>query len=211
MIIVGIASQKGGTGKSSIAIHLAVEAALTGKSVAIVDLDPQTSTMSWKDDRQSDDLLVVSLQPSRLPQFLKAAETNGADFVFLDSGPNAELTMCAADAAELLIIPVRPSIFDLKAISTTAKIVRTLGKPAAVVLNAVPTRSPLIVADATRAVATYKLATSPVVVHQRSVFGKAIAEGMVAREYEPGCKGADEITALYEWILNQLNQHQKPN
>jgi chromosome partitioning protein len=206
MKIVAFASQKGGSGKSTACIHLAVEAVRRGLGVAIADLDPQTSAMAWKDGREEDPA-VVSLQPTRLAQFLDAARKTGADYVFIDSAPNADTAIAVAEASDYVVIPCRPSILDLRAIATTARIVRLTAKPASVVLNCVPVRAPLIVADAREAVGKYGLPVAPVVIHQRSVFSKSMIDGKTASEYEHGCKGGEEISLLFDWLDKTVRSH----
>ena len=139
MKTIAIISQKGGAGKTTVAIHLAVAAEKRGMNTAIFDLDPQASAASWSDKRNSPSPAVVSAQAARLPSLLEQAAAQSADLVIIDSAPNADAaSLAAARAADLILIPCRPSAFDLNAIGTTLNLAAVAGKLAFVLLNAVP-------------------------------------------------------------------------
>ena len=142
MKIVAIISQKGGAGKTTLAVHLATAAALAGHTSAIIDLDPQATAASWGDRRTLGAPEVISGQAARLPALITSARQNGADFLVLDTAPNADqVVSLAARAADLVLIPCRAAAFDLEAIETTLMLAKAATKPAFVVLNAVPPRS----------------------------------------------------------------------
>src|ERR1035437_699763 len=141
MKTIAIISQKGGAGKTTLAIHLAVAAILAKKMTAIIDLDPQASATGWGDHRKSDEPAVVSAQPARLPQVLDAAREQGVALAVIDTAPHSESTaLAAARLSDLILIPCRPAILDLRAIHSTIDLAKLAGKPSAVVLNAVPPR-----------------------------------------------------------------------
>ena len=105
MRTIAIISQKGGAGKTTVAIHLAVAAELRGMKTALFDLDPQASASSWSDKRNSPSPAVVSAQAARLPGLLKQAEDQSAALVFIDSAPNADsASLAAASGADLILI-----------------------------------------------------------------------------------------------------------
>jgi chromosome partitioning protein len=206
MKTVAILSQKGGTGKTTLALHLAVEAERSGAATLIVDLDPQASASSWSDLRAQETPAVVSTQATRLSQVLTTAETHGATLILIDTAPHAEsAALAAARAADLIVIPCRPAILDLKAIGTTIDLVRIAGKPAVVVLNAVPPRGSLT-REAGEAVAGYGIPLSPVSLGHRSAFVHALTAGATAQEYEPRGKAAEEIRKLYTWICRHVRE-----
>lgn len=204
MKVIAIISQKGGAGKTTLALHLAVAAEEHGKSAAIVDLDPQASATSWGDSRAAETPAVVSAQASRLQKVLDAARAGGAAFVIIDTAPHSEsAALAAARAADFILIPCRPAILDLRAISNSIDLAKMAEKPAAVVLNAVPPRGS-IAQDAEQAVSGYGVPIAPIHIGQRAAFQHAITAGQAAQEYEPGGKAAEEITHLYEWISRQV-------
>src|SRR5438093_8619929 len=117
MHVIAVIAQKGGTGKTTMTLALAVAAQLAGKVAAVIDLDPQATASNWSDRRQADSPVVVSTQPARLPHVLKSAEESGAALVLIDTPPRAEqAALAAAKAADLILIPCRPAIYDLETI-----------------------------------------------------------------------------------------------
>ena len=103
MIIIAIIGQKGGTGKTTAATGLAVAAVNAGYQTAILDLDPQTNAANWRDRREAEGPAVESIQPSRLRHTLKAAESAGADFIFIDTpGKSDTAAVEAARVADLV-------------------------------------------------------------------------------------------------------------
>lgn len=205
MQTVAILSQKGGSGKTTLALHLAVAAERAGQLAAVIDLDPQASAAGWKDSRQSETPAVVSVPSTRLPQALQAARTGGADLALIDSAPHAgDVALAAAEAADFILIPCRPGILDLRAIRPTARIAKLAGKPTFVVLNAMPNRAPNVLADARAAVAVHGLEVAPVNLQQRAAYAHALTAGQTAQEYEPSGKAAEDIAALYEWMREHI-------
>jgi chromosome partitioning protein len=205
MKTVAIESQKGGTGKATTALNLAVAAEKAGQATVVIDLDPQASAAGWKDTRQAESPVVVAVPPARLPQALQAAQEGGATLALIDTAPHAEsASLAAAKAADLILIPCRPGILDLRAIGTTVEIAKLAGKPAFVVLNAIPPGATRLLADARAAVAVHGLAVAPIAIEQRAAFGHALTVGQTAQEFEPQGKAADEIAQLYDWLQAQL-------
>ena len=205
MKTVAILSQKGGTGKTTLAVHLALAAERRDVVVAVLDLDPQASAAEWKDSRDGETPSVTSIQSSRLGKALEVAESAGAALIVIDTAPHsADAAVAAAEATDLILIPCRAGILDLRAIATTARIVKVTGKPAFVVLNAIPPNSPRIVADAIAAVQQHGLPVAPVVIHQRSAYAHALTAGQSAEEYEPEGKAAEEIAELFKWLGSVL-------
>jgi chromosome partitioning protein len=204
MKTIAVLSQKGGAGKTTLAVHLAVAAGRAGYQAAIVDLDPQTSATGWKDSRAEETPVVVSAQAARLPQVLRAADEAGAALTLIDTAPQTESpSLAAARAADLILIPCRPAILDLRAISLTVDVAKLAGTPAVVVLNAVPPRGPLA-EEAEAAIAHYGLAVAPVRLGQRSAYVHALTVGQTAQEYEPSGKAAEEVTQLYMWTCQHV-------
>jgi chromosome partitioning protein len=205
MKTIAVISQKGGTGKTTLALHLAVAA---GDGAAIVDLDPQASATAWRDLRQAEEPAVVSVQPSRLAQTLETAKGAGAAFVIIDTAPHSEAgALAAARAADLILIPCRPALLDLRAISASADIVQLAkrGEAAAIVLNACPPRGSLP-DEAEGALSGYGVKSAPVRIGNRTAFVRALVEGLTAQEWEPEGKAAAEIDELYKWIRIQVNR-----
>jgi len=203
MIKVAVLSQKGGAGKTTIGLNLGIAAELDNKSAAIIDLDPQASITQWGDSREQETPVVVSAQAARLQNILKTCEDNGAGLVVIDTAPHAEQSaLAAARAADVVVIPCRPSIVDLRAISSTIDICRIADTPCFVVLNQTPSRGNLA-EDAAEALQELKVDVAPVQIGQRIAYIHAVTKGLGVMEYEPNGKAAEEIQALYSFILQK--------
>jgi chromosome partitioning protein len=206
MKTVAVLSQKGGSGKTTLALHLAVAAEIAGRPTAIIDLDPQCSAAGWKDSREADSPVVVSSPASRLQHVLEAAKKHGTALAIIDTAPHSEsAALAAARASDLVLIPCRPTILDLKAISTTVDLATLAQKEPRVILNAVPARGPLG-DEAYSAIQGYKVLVSPVRICQRAAFFHALTIGKTAQEYEPNGKAAGEIARLYKWTSKELSE-----
>jgi chromosome partitioning protein len=204
MKTIAILSQKGGAGKTTLAINLAVAVNLAKKKSVIIDIDPQVSATSWHDSRQLETPVVVSAQANRLKNMIEVAEESGADFVFIDTAPHSESSALASDRIDdFVLIPCRPAILDLRAIGSTINIVKLAGTKSAVVLTCVPPRGSLAYESA-NAVSSYDIALSPVRIGHRTAFIHSLTSGQAVQEYEPKGKATAEITALYKWILKQV-------
>ena len=210
MDVVAIVAQKGGTGKTTLAVSLAVAGMRAGRTVAIVDLDPQASACNWADRREAEFPVVVSTQPARLEHVLDAAREQGADLLVIDTPPRAEqAALAAAKAADLVLIPCRPAIYDLETVATTVDLIRFAGKKTtAVVLNGVPARGPKR-EQATEILESLGLTVCPVSFGQRVAFDHAGALGLNAQEYESRGKAADEIELVYHFMSKLVNSQKR--
>ena len=198
-------SYEGGAGKTTLALHIATAAEAAGLPSAIIDLDPQASAAGWGDSRQGEAPVVVALPYSRLSHGLQAAMDGGAELVVIDTAPHSDsVAIAAIKAADLVLIPCRAGILDLRAIVTTAELVANARKKAFVVLNAVPPRATQLLADAQTAVAQHGMDVAPVSLQQRVAFGHALTVGQTAPEYEPGGKAAEEVDQVLVWLRQTL-------
>jgi chromosome partitioning protein len=204
MKTVAIISQKGGTGKTTVAIHLAVAAEQRGVRTAVFDLDPQASATSWADKRQTPAPAVVAAQAPRLPNLLDQAASQSADLVLIDSAPNADAaSLAAARCADVILIPCRPAAFDLDAIGTTLNLASLANKPAWVLLNAVPPHGRLG-EEAAEALERGGVQVVPLTLHHLIAFAHAVNDGRTAQEYAPKSRAATEIERLFTWLAHAL-------
>ena len=205
MHTIAIISQKGGAGKTTLAIHLAVSAHLAGYAAAILDLDTQATAETWGQWREDQPPEVVPAKAATLPRALDKARAAGADLLVLDTPGAAEgAALAAATAADLILIPCRPRSFDLAAVRQTAALARSTGKPMWLVFNATANRGQ-VRADAREIAAGIGVNVAPVRLAERAAYHKATEQGQAAQEMEPDGKAAQEIAALWEWTCRQLD------
>ena len=205
MKTIAIISQKGGTGKTTLALNLAVAAEAAGYATVIIDLDPQASAKEWSKSRKGDTPLVISSHASQLEEVLNTARENEADLCLIDTAPHSEQdALKAARAADLILIPCRPAILDLRAIRITQELAALANTPALAVINAAPPCGPLA-AEASAAIHGYGLNLAEVVITQRIALVHSLTVGQTATEYEPNGKAADEIRALFKLLCEQVN------
>jgi hypothetical protein len=146
MKTIAIVSQKGGAGKTTLAIHLAVAAENAGYSTALLDMDPQGTAEAWAEWRNAETPAIVAAKATTLTRKLEQAATAGAGIVIIDTPPLAEAeSREAARSADIVLIPCRPRAFDLHAVQTTADLVKFAGKPAFVIFNAAPRAAKLFI------------------------------------------------------------------
>jgi chromosome partitioning protein len=207
MRTIAIISQKGGAGKTTLAVHLAAAAAAE-KVTLIVDTDPQATASRWGEWRGGTDPEIIDCgAPSLLAGKLSKAAELGAELAVIDTPPHADaMARQAARLADLILIPCRPKAFDLAAIEATAELVKASDKPAFVVLMAGPPKAPLIYKEAAEVVeGSFGLQLAPVVLPERAAFHHSTAQGQTAEEFDQGGKAASEIAALWRWTRGQLD------
>lgn len=202
MKTIAIISQKGGSGKTTVAVHLAVCAERAGQVAAIIDLDPQASATEWASRREVESPEVIRAAPEQLAALLEQAKANGADFAIVDTAPHSDrAATIAASLADVILIPCRPAAFDVAAIPTTLDILK-LAKAkdrAAILLNAVPPQGKSG-DEAAEGLSTLARVSS-VRMGQRAAYSHAVNDGRSVEEFEPHGKAAEEIRALYHYIM----------
>jgi chromosome partitioning protein len=140
MKTLAILAQKGGSGKTTVAVHMAVCAARRKLKTAIIDIDPQRSAYQWNESRpEGQKLDAVTADAEQLAELLRKAEEGGIDLTIIDTAPHSNAAAAiAARLADYVLIPCRPARFDLDAIASTVDIAKASNTPAAVVINAAP-------------------------------------------------------------------------
>jgi len=206
MKIILIAAQKGGSGKSTLARSLAVAALFDGTPTAVIDTDPQGTVSRWASRRSSPAPTVVTTANQPLPDVLSTLRAGGAALVVIDTPPHLRpLISLAAEHADAVVIPVRPSPDDLESVGGTLEIINATGRRAGIVINAAPTtRSVHGLAFARSALATFGHPVCPHEMCDRIAHQYAAAQGQSAQEYEPSGKAAAEIAAVWAWIKKEM-------
>jgi chromosome partitioning protein len=202
MQVVAVLSEKGGAGKSTFAIHLAVAGQLDGLDSVIIDLDPQASALGWA-DRRGDKPEAASVPLPRLPKLIDDLRANGVQLVIIDTGRDSNDTAyAAARAADLIVVPCQPGGFDVTALERTVRLIQLSGKQGAahIVPNKVHVAATKGDAEVREAVAAYGLPVAPITIRDRSCYRKASVTGRTAQETGEDQRAADEIRQLYMWI-----------
>ena len=200
-IVLAFVSQKGGSGKTTLAVAVGTAAARAGDRVAVIDLDPQGSALTWGRHRGGEAPEVVARHPPRLRQGIEAARAVGADVVVIDTGPReGGGAVEAARLADVVLIPCRPAAVDLAAVPATLATVA--GSQATVVLNGCPPRGQWT-PQATEALRSVGAEVCPVTLGYRVAHARAFMSGRTAQELEGRSVAAEEVTALHQWIRRE--------
>src|SRR6202167_2369086 len=174
----------------------------SGLKTTLFDLDPQESAVIWADRRQNEFPHVEFLTERRLPDGLTAAAAQGFSIAIIDTPPAAgPQAFTAAQAADLVLIPCRPSLVDLDAIRRTAQLVKSAAVPAFVVFNAAPHSATTLLEDARAIAQEAGLSAAPTVLRERSAYRASWPLGKAVVETEPNSKAAQEILELKNWVL----------
>ena len=207
MQTVAIISQKGGAGKTTLAIQLAAAAQAAGLVALIVDCDPQGSASRWGQWRMGREPEVVPCPTSQMlgPTLAGAAEL-GADLVVIDTPPHADaLSAAACQIANHILVPCRPRAFDLDAVRTTAELLKAHNQQGFVIFSSGPQRAIHIYAEAAEILLSFGLNIAPVALSERAAYCHAIAAGLSVQEYEPEGRAAAEVAALWTWLCQRVN------
>jgi chromosome partitioning protein len=204
MNVLVFASRKGGSGKSTLAAHLASCANRPGSRALLVDADPQGSLSLWHGLR-GEGAPTLRRGTRAMGDALKAASADGTEWVFIDTPPNkSSAVVDAIRLATLVLIPTRPSVFDLDAVRDTIELARDLHKPYAIVLNAAPAKrsgaESAAVTDARRVLDALGAPLWSGQITHRADFSMALAAGEGAKEFDPDSSAAVEIAQLWSAV-----------
>lgn len=205
MNVISFVTQKGGSGKTTLAINCGVVASQKGKRALILDMDVQATAETWYQDREDDKPQVIRLVPADLNRALRAAREKGFDVVLIDTpGRDEPGAAAAVRASDFCVIPCRPSPADMKATPPTAETIRRLGKRAAFVLTQAPPRS-FRNREAEKGLSMLGL-VCPVHIVLRNVYQDAQGAGLGVTEYEPDGKAAGEVRELWDWMSKKIRK-----
>ncbi len=203
--VLSIACQKGGSAKTTTGINLAVEAVARGLEVVYIDLDPQVSACDWKDIRGDKPPVVAATPVPHLDRALRAADEAGADLAIVDTaGRTNDAASAAARVADLILVPLQPSLIDLKTLSATLEIIRLAGnKPTRALLTRVRAAGSRH-EDTTAWLEQQGVEVCPFVLGERVIYQDAYAQGLGVTEVEADGKAADEIRQVYLYASRLL-------
>jgi chromosome partitioning protein len=210
MYIIAVVAEKGGVGKTTLSLNLAVTAIQDGHKAAIIDVDPQATASNWTDRRTDEHPWVVPTPAARLNAAITQAKAQGVDFIVIDTPPHSGSDAAeAARRADIVLVPTEPHLFTLETLPKLAELLRLSGDtPALFVVNKAATQG----TEGTHALDYMKqqgLTTCPVIIHLRAAHRHATNVGKVAVEYETDSKAAQEVLNVYTYTIKFVDSYRK--
>ena len=205
MKVVAIASRKGGSGKTTLAGHLAVQAEIAGAGpVVLIDIDPQGSLAKWWNLRTRETPYYVQTSLEDLAETVARLRERQVRLLFVDTPPSLDVSVGEViRCADLVLIPSRPSPHDLRSIGATVKLVEHLGKPLIFVLNGAAPRAK-ITGEAIQVLSQHG-PLAPSIIHQRVDFAASMVDGRTAMELPCAQRAAEEVAELWRYLSGRLD------
>ncbi|MBB4630632.1 ParA family protein [Sphingosinicella soli] len=207
MRVLALASQKGGSGKTTLSGHLAVQAQRAGAGpVVLIDIDPQGSLADWWNEREAEMPAFAQTTVARLVTDLEMLRQKGFKLAVIDTPPAITVAIQSVlSVAELVVIPTRPSPHDLRAAGATVELCERAGKPLIFVVNAATPRAK-ITYEAAVALSQHGT-VAPVTLHHRTDFAASMIDGRTVMEVEPDGKSSQEIQELWTYVADRLEKN----
>ena len=204
MQVISLCSQKGGSGKTTLTGHLAVQAARQGNGpVALIDCDPQGSLAAWWNSRESPQPAFLETSLATLAGDLERLRGQGYRYVFIDTPPAVSMPILRVmEQSDLVVIPTRPIPHDLRAVRATLDLAERAGKVPIFVVNGAAARS-RITADAAVALSQYGTVAPSFICH-RIVLAASMIDGRTVMESEPDHRSGQEIAVLWTYLEDRL-------
>lgn len=207
MRVLALASQKGGSGKTTLSGHLAVQAQRRGDGpVVLIDIDPQGSLADWWNERDSEYPAFAQTTVARLSADLDILRQQGFKLAVIDTPPAITMAIQSViSVSELIIVPTRPSPHDLRAVGATVDLCDRAGKPLIFVVNAATPKAK-ITSEAAVALSQHGT-VAPVTMHHRTDFAASMIDGRTVMECDPEGRSAKEVVALWDYVSDRLEKN----
>ena len=207
MRVLALASQKGGSGKTTLSGHLAVQAQRAGAGpVVLIDIDPQGSLADWWNEREAEYPAFAQTTVSRLANDLAVLRQQGFKLAVIDTPPAITMAIQSViSVAELIVVPTRPSPHDLRAVGATVDLCERAGKPLVFVVNAATPKAK-ITSEAAVALSQHGT-VAPITLHHRTDFAASMIDGRTVMEVDPEGRSAAEMTALWRYVSDRLEKN----
>ncbi len=207
MRILALASQKGGSGKTTLSGHLAVQAQRAGAGpVVLIDIDPQGSLSDWWNERTEEFPAFAQTTVARLAADLELLRQQGFKLAVIDTPPAITMAIQSViSVAELVVVPTRPSPHDLRAVGATVDLCERAGKPLIFVVNAATPRA-RITSEAAIALSQHGT-VAPVTLHHRTDFASSMIDGRTVMDIDPNGRSAKEVEALWAYVADRLERN----
>ena len=207
MRILALASQKGGSGKTTLSGHLAVQAQRAGAGpVVLIDIDPQGSLADWWNEREAEFPAFAQTTVARLASDLEILRQQGFKLAVIDTPPAITMAIQSViSVAELIVVPTRPSPHDLRAVGATVDLCERAGKPVVFVINGA-TPHARITSEAAIALSQHGT-VAPTTIHQRTDFAASMIDGRTVMEVDPRGRSAGEVESLWAYVSDRLEKN----
>jgi chromosome partitioning protein len=209
MLVIAVASQKGGCGKTTLSGHLAVEAEKAGAGpVAVIDTDPQGSLSGWWNARVEKSPAFAKASAFGLESALEHLKQQGIRLVVIDTPPAITDAISHVIAnADLVIVPTRPSPHDLRAVGATIDLAEVHKKPLIFVVNAATAKA-RITGEAAVTLSQHGM-VAPVTLHNRVDFAASMVDGRTVGEVAAKSQSAKEVADLWVYVQTRLARLKK--
>jgi chromosome partitioning protein len=209
MKVIVLANRKGGVAKTTLTGHLAVAAEMAGEGpVAVIDTDPQASLAKWWDERKAETPIFINATLNDLKQQLAILADNGFQYAFIDTEGSFKAEIgWVIEEADFVLMPVKPSPHDLRAVGETVDQVAEKKKPFAFVVTQAK-QTAVMTVQAMAALSAHGI-VSPAIMHDRVDWASSMTDGRTVLETDASGRSAAEVRELWEFVKSRINANTK--